>query len=118
LLAEFGFGKTLILAQSEDARARKIVGRMTLDKKIEELHGIRDATRFRYVPGIARLGIPPLRVANGPAGVGPAGDRPKLPATALPAPISLAATWDHHTAFLYGRIIGKESRDLADGLLV
>jgi beta-glucosidase len=104
-------------AQGVDARARKLVGRMTLDEKIEELHGIRDAQHFRYVPGIPRLGIPPLRVANGPAGVGPAGDRPQLPATALPAPISLAATWDVNAARLYGIIVGKEARDLADGLL-
>jgi beta-glucosidase len=104
-------------AQSADARAKKLVGQMTLDEKLEELHGISDATHFRYVPGIARLGIPPLRVANGPAGVGPAGDRPQLPATALPAPISLAATWDVNAAHLYGVIIGKEARDLRDGLL-
>jgi beta-glucosidase len=117
VLAACLFGSTGVIAQSADARARKLVSQMTLDEKIEELHGIRDATHFRYVPGIARLGIPPLRVANGPAGVGPAGDRPQLPATALPAPISLAATWDVNAARLYGVIIGKEARDLADGLL-
>jgi beta-glucosidase len=110
-------GSSGAIAQNADARARKLVSQMTLDEKIEELHGIRDAAHFRYVPGIPRLGIPPLRVANGPAGVGPAGDRPQLPATALPAPISLAATWDVNAAHLYGIIIGKEARDLADGLL-
>ncbi|MGH9445441.1 MAG: beta-glucosidase [Terriglobia bacterium] len=117
LLAAFAAGNAIASAQSADARARKIVSQMTLAEKIEELHGIRDATHFRYVPGIPRLGIPPLRVANGPAGVGPAGDRPQLPATALPAPISLAATWDRRAAHLYGLVIGKEARDLADGLL-
>jgi beta-glucosidase len=100
-----------------DARARAIVRKMTLDEKIEELHGIRDATHFRYVPPIPRLGIPALRVTNGPAGVGPDGTRPQQPATALPAPISLAASWDVRLARLYGAIIGKEARDLADGLL-
>ena len=104
-------------AQNADARARAIVRKMTLDEKIEELHGIRDATHFRYVPPIKRLGIPALRVTNGPAGVGPDGTRPQQPATALPAPISLAASWDVKLAHLYGVIIGKESRDLADGLL-
>jgi beta-glucosidase len=39
------------------------------------------------------------------------------PATALPAPISLAATWDTSTAGLYGMIVGSESRDLGNGLV-
>ncbi len=117
LFAAFAAANPLARAQSADARARKIVSQMTLDEKIEELHGIRDATHYRYVPGIPRLGIPPLRVANGPAGVGPAGDRPQLPATALPAPISLAATWDVEAARAYGAIIGKEARALGYGLL-
>lgn len=105
------------MAQGVGARARHVISKMTLEEKISELHGIRDATHFRYVPGVARLGIPALRVANGPAGVGPAGDRPQLPATALPAPISLAATWDVKAAHVYGDIIGKETRDLGYGLL-
>ncbi len=106
-----------VKAQSAEVRARSVVRKMTLDEKIEELHGIRDATHFRYVPPIHRLGIPALRITNGPAGVGPDGTRPQQPATALPAPISLAASWDVRLAHLYGVIIGKESRDLADGLL-
>jgi beta-glucosidase len=104
-------------AQSANVRARKIVSKMTLDEKIQELHGIRDSTHYRYVPPVPRLGVPALRVANGPAGVGPAGDRPQLPATALPAPISLASTWDVKAARKYGSIIGKEARDLGYGLL-
>ncbi len=110
-------GCSFAFGQSADARARKLVHEMTLDEKVEELHGIRDASHYRYVPGIPRLGIPGLRVANGPAGVGPAGDHPQLSATALPAPISLAASWDVKAASLYGEIIGKEARDLAYGLL-
>src|SRR5208282_2447754 len=104
-------------AQDWDAQARELVGRMTLQEKIEELHGIQDATHFRYVPPIPRLHIPALRVANGPAGVGPAGARPQAPATALSAPISLAATWDVNLAQRYGIIIGKEANDLAEDLL-
>ena len=40
------------------ARARQIVAKMTLDEKITELHGVHDATRYRMVPGVPRLGIP------------------------------------------------------------
>src|SRR5581483_1645921 len=38
-------------------------------------------------------------------------------ATALPAPIALAATWDLNLAKLYGSIVGLEARDLANGFL-
>ncbi len=90
---------------------------MTLSEKIEELHGIQDSTHLRYVLPVQRLHIPGLRIANGPAGVGPADDMPQKPATALPAPISLAATWDVNLAYRYGRIIGREARDLGYGLI-
>lgn len=89
---------------------------MTLAEKIAELHGIRDATHYRYVPPIPRLGIPALRTTNGPAGVGPGGAGRQAPATALPAPIALASTWDVRAAREYGRIEGAEARDLGNGL--
>lgn len=98
-------------------RARQLVSRMTLEEKITELHGIRDATHYRYVPGLPSLGIPPLNVTNGPAGVGPGGAGPQNPATALPAPIALAASWDPQLAYTYGQIAGEETRSLGSNLL-
>jgi beta-glucosidase len=100
-----------------DARARELVSQMTLDEKITELHGVGSKEHKRLVAGIPRLNIPPLKVANGPCGVGPGDEPHQLPATALPAPISLAATWDVSLANEYGVIIGKEARDLGDDLL-
>ncbi|HEY3716491.1 MAG TPA: glycoside hydrolase family 3 C-terminal domain-containing protein [Jatrophihabitantaceae bacterium] len=98
-------------------RASDLVAQMTLDEKITELHGVQDAEHRRYVPGIDRLGIPPLAITNGPAGVGP-GDDPNQPAaTALPAPISLAASFDAALAQQYGVITGAETRDLGQSLL-
>jgi beta-glucosidase len=94
------------------ARARQIVAKMTLDEKITELHGVHDATRYRMVPGLPRLGIPDLWMTNGPAGVGPGGASPQPPATAMPAPIALAATWDPELARTYGKIEAQETRSL------
>jgi beta-glucosidase len=105
------------LQSRDDARARKLVNQMTLQEKIMELHGVGDKEHRRYVPPIPRLGIPALVVANGPAGVGPGDERKQLPATALPAPISLAASWDVSLAQRYGVVIGKEARNLNDSLL-
>jgi beta-glucosidase len=46
------------------------------------------------------------------------GRRPQQPpATALPAPISLAATWDRSAAGVYGAVQGEETRDLAESLI-
>ena len=104
-------------AQSPGQRAAEVVAQMTLDEKITELHGIQNADHRRFVPGIDRLGIPPLVITNGPAGVGP-GDNPNQPAaTALPAPISLAASFDRSLARQYGVVTGAETRDLAESLL-
>ena len=99
------------------ARARAIVARMTLDEKISGLHGIHTPTEYRIVPGVPRLGIPPLQMTNGPAGAGPGGAGPQKQATALPAPILLAATWDPGLAFEYGKIEGEETRSTGNVLL-
>jgi len=104
-------------ARDAESRARDLVNRMTLDEKLDQLHGIRDDTHFRFVPPLPRLGIPALQITNGPAGAGPGGTRPQAKATALPAPISLAATWDPTLARLNGTIIGAESRDIGNGLV-
>jgi len=92
-----------------DARAKQVVAQMTLEEKIAQLHGIRDANNYRVVPGLPRLGIPALTVANGPAGVGPAGPGHEGKATALPAPIALAATWDVEAARTHGDVAGGEA---------
>jgi beta-glucosidase len=100
-----------------EERATDLVAAMTLDEKIIELHGISDDQHKRYVPGIPRLSIPPLRVANGPAGVGPADDPQQKPATAFPAPISLASTFDTNLAKEDGNLLGSETQDLGHNLL-
>jgi beta-glucosidase len=93
-------------------QAEALVARMTLKQKIMELHGLQDGQHQRYVPGIPQLGIPPLVITNGPAGVGPGDDPVQQKATALPTPISLAASFDPALAYQYGSLIGKEAADL------
>lgn len=99
-------------------RAAAIVAQMTLDEKITELHGIGTQDHWRSVPAIDRLGIPAMVITNGPAGVGP-GDSlvHLLPATALPAPISLAASFDTTVAHGYGTLTGAEARDLGNDVV-
>jgi beta-glucosidase len=117
LAAMLAPGKAGVPARDPETRARDLVNRMTLEEKLQQLHGIRDATHFRFVPPVPRLGIPAFQITNGPAGAGPGGTRPQAKATALPAPISLAATWNPSLAKLNGTIIGAESRDIGNGLV-
>lgn len=99
------------------AKAASLVHRMTLQEKVEELHGAWGVHHFRYVPGIKRLGIPPLIMTNGPAGVGPGNTNPQPLATGLPAPIALSSTWDPVAALRYGEVEGAETRDVGAGML-
>lgn len=110
--------QTSDVPQSSDwIRARALVARMTLDEKITELHGIQTPEISRFVPGVARLGIPGLHITNGPAGVGHGEQSPQLKTTALPAPIALAASWDIDLARAYGVVAAQETRDVGSELL-
>ena len=86
----------------------RLIAQMTLDEKISMLHGATDPERYGqagYLPGVPRLGIPPLRMTDGPAGV-----RTAQPATALPAPVALAATFSTDLASIYGRVLARDAR--------
>ncbi|MFD8305966.1 beta-glucosidase [Streptomyces sp. NPDC059690] len=97
-------------------RVEGLLARLTLDEKISLLHGATDPASLGqagYVPGVARLGIPPLRLADGPAGV-----RVTRHATALPAPVLLASAFDPQLARRYGQVIGREGRALGQDVLL
>ncbi|MGP2440062.1 beta-glucosidase [Streptomyces sp. JW3] len=93
-----------------------LVARLTLSEKVSLLHGAPDPAplgQAGHLPGVPRLGIPPLRLADGPAGV-----RVAAPATALPAPVLLAAAFDPDLARRYGEVIGREGRALGQDVLL
>ena len=100
-------------------RAELLVAAMTLDEKIEQIHMMDVPEHPREVPGIARLGVPVFKITNGPAGAGP-GDAPKgtpQRATALPAAIALAASWDPDAARTFGHVAAREVADRGEHLL-
>jgi beta-glucosidase len=82
-------------------RATLLLAQMTLEEKVGMVHGKSNDT-YSIAP-IPRLGIPALTMTDGPAGI-TAGK-----ATALPAPIGLAATWDLAAAQQYGELLGREA---------
>src|SRR5690606_20108721 len=68
--------------------ADALVARMTREEKLSFVAWGFDPAGMKgvgYLPGVLRLGIAPLRVADGPVGIRLIGE----PATALPAPVAL-----------------------------
>src|SRR5213075_2928756 len=74
-----------------EQRASLLVGAMTLDQKIAQLHGATGGppeipqcgtNNIRQVPAIASLQIPTFRITNGPVGIGGGDCNPQDPATA------------------------------------
>jgi len=80
-------------------RVEDLLSCMTLEEKINQLSGEGFDTRVNK-----RLGIPALKMSDGPAGV-----RWGV-ATALPSPIAMAATWDEKLIYRAGEVIGNEMR--------
>ncbi len=102
-----------------ERRAAALVAQMTLDEKISQTHTtLKGAGGIaRFVPGIPRLGIPDFLITNGPAGVG-TGAVPQQPnATALPAPVALAAGFDAGLARDYGVVEGRETGNVGHSLI-
>jgi beta-glucosidase len=102
---------------SPEERARQLVAQMTLDEKISQIHMLDVKAHPREVPGIERLGIPAFKITNGPAGAGPGDRSPTEPATALPAALALAASWDTALAERFGQLIGQEVAARGEHLL-
>ena len=103
---------------SPDQRADMVVDQMTLDEKISLAHGPggfqaagpRSNGGAGMIPGIPRLGLPDVQLADSAVGVRAAAERGRY-ATLLPSTIGGAATWDLKLAYEYGELIGRELRD-------
>ena len=63
-----------------------------------------------YVPGVPRLGVPALLMSDAGLGVTNPGYRPGDTATALPAALALAASFNPALARAAGEAIGREAR--------
>ena len=90
-----------VASPEAEGRVESILGRMTLEEKVDLLGGVDDF----YIRGIPRLGVPRFRLADGPLGV-----RNDGPATAFAAGIALAATWNSGLAGEVGTELGREAR--------
>jgi beta-glucosidase len=94
-----------------ELRVEALLGQLTLEEKVAFVTGEVNWNYGFYSGPLERLGLPALQMADGPAGVRiNKGDVHEGRATALPAPIALAATWDPALAHDYGTVVGTECR--------
>jgi beta-glucosidase len=112
-------------SDSPSSRAEAVLVHMTTEEKltlVKGYFGTDSGTTFTaspearpgsagYVPGIARLSIPPQWETDAGMGVASQGGaKSKRPATALPSGLAVAASWDPDVAYAGGRMIGGEAR--------
>ena len=107
-----------------DQRADLLVKALTLDEKISLLHGNgwaellggidklppRALGNAGFIPGIPRVGIPDMQMADATVGVTHSSTFGRY-STPLPSTIAETASWDIDLAREYGSLIGRELRD-------
>jgi beta-glucosidase len=105
-----------------DTRADLMIHEMTLDEKIQLIHGVgwgvlragapvppADNGGAGFVPGIPRLHLPDINLADSAVGARMAALEGRY-ATLLPSVLGMSASWDPEAAFLFGSVIGRELR--------
>lgn len=87
--------------KENEQRAAEIVAKMTLEEKVHYVGGYENW----YVRAIERLGLPEVKMADGPQGV-----RNNTKSTLYPSGIAAAATWDRTLIEQMGVALGQDSR--------
>jgi len=108
-----------------EQRVEDLLRRMTLEEKVAMVSG----GGWMESKANARLGIPAIKMADGPVGVrawfGPSAltmkansPLPVVTSTAFPAGVTLAATWDPEILHEVGRTIADEARALGRDMML
>ncbi|QNA86142.1 glycoside hydrolase family 3 protein [Sphingomonas sp. So64.6b] len=94
-----------------EARVDDLLSRLTLEEKISLMAGATGMTG----QAIPRLGIPEIKMTDGPTGVrSPEGQ----PATVFPVGVAIAATWNPALAQQVGGAIAEEARGYGASVLL
>jgi len=108
LICQSAFSQPWATAAVEK-RAKLILSQMTLDEKLAYIGGDR---KFN-IREISRLGIPRIKMSDGPQGLNNDGK-----ANALPCGILLASTWNKSLANTYGTALGQDAKARGVGILL
>lgn len=103
LFALFAVGTISAQQITEEAkrRAAELVSKMTLEEKIDYLGGYKGF----YIRPIQRLGLPEIRMADGPQGV-----RNNTKSTMFASGVAVAATWNREAVHNMGVGLGQDCR--------
>lgn len=102
-----------------DARVDRLISQMTLDEKLSMIEGeaevasSSDQYQAGYLPGIARLGIPSLKLSDGPPGVITRQD-----STGMTSTMGVAATFSTTDAQANGKVIGSDGKALGQDVVL
>lgn len=92
-----------------EAKVNALLAAMTEEEKLNLCHGHANPEGMQianagYLPGVPRLGVPEIRMFDGPAGV-----TSVYETTGLPVQEMLAASWDPTLAYQYGKVEASEN---------
>jgi beta-glucosidase len=96
-----------------EKRVADLFGRLTLEEKL----GLLGGTGFTTQP-IPRLGVPAMGMVDAGQGVRGGNGGTQGPATAFPAGVTMASTWDTNLIGRVGEAIGVEARNKGTGAQV
>lgn len=94
--------------------AQHLLSKLTLEEKIGMIHG----AQLFQTAGVKRLGIPPLKMSDGPMGVRQeffpsewkaVGNQDDF-VTYLPCNSAVASSWNRNIAYEVGSVLGEEAR--------
>ncbi|MDY4409611.1 MAG: glycoside hydrolase family 3 C-terminal domain-containing protein [Prevotella sp.] len=91
-------------------KARELVSKMTLEEKIDYLGGDVDGFTIRAIP---RLGLPAVKMADGPQGM-----RNGVNSTLYPCGILSAASWNRGMVRTVGNSLGNDFRSYGVGIIL
>lgn len=100
--------------KSASDRAMDVIRRMTFNEKFKLTGGY----STMYFPGVERLGLRPVSMADASQGIHLRDNSIKGKSTSFPGMLSLASTWNPQLAEQFGNAIGEECRSLGADVML
>lgn len=102
--------QTGVITDEIVGKAKAIVSRMTLEEKVDYMGGDKDGFSVRAIP---RLGLPAVKMADGPQGM-----RNNVKSTLYPCGILSAASWNRGLVHKLGNALGTDFHSYGIGFLL
>lgn len=102
--------QTGVITDEIVGKAKAIVSRMTLEEKVDYMGGDKDGFSVRAIP---RLGLPAVKMADGPQGM-----RNNVKSTLYPCGILSAASWNRDLVHKLGNALGTDFHSYGIGFLL